>query len=481
MTPAKGRPAAFILVAVLIIVMLSSMVVVSLLFRVRAEETATVAGAGSQQAWAAAMSGVQEAIRIAAGAAPGDLSWQEDVAAFRERLVVDEGSERWYFSVYGESGSDHDGLRFGLEDEGSKLNLNEATEEMLEKLPRMTPYLVQSLLDFVDSDDTPRPEGAEQEYYDTLVNPYNVFNHPLDSVEQLLLVRGFTPALLYGEDANWNYQLDANEDDAELQFPPDNKDGRLDLGLRPYLSVWSYDLDQANDGSPRIPLNDYSDATITNAISAGEEFPAPLVAYIEALRRNNLKLEHPADLLEAKTKFKGEGAKEETLESGVGKSELSLVLDRFTTSTTERQPGLVNINTASAVVLRTLPGIDEALADAIVAARRNLRAEQRRTTAWLYQEGLMDAVQFKKTSPYLTARSFQFHLQVVGYGLPSGRYRVLEAVIDVAGKQPAIAYLRDITRLGLPFAIEARHDGDTSEPSTTAAARRPRSFWLPHG
>ena len=45
-----------------------SMVVVSLLFRLRAEETATAAGAGCEQAWAAAISGVHEAMRVAGSA-----------------------------------------------------------------------------------------------------------------------------------------------------------------------------------------------------------------------------------------------------------------------------------------------------------------------------------------------------------------------------------------------------------------------------
>jgi hypothetical protein len=59
-------------------------------------------------------------------------------------------------------------------------------------------------------------------------------------------------------------------------------------------------------------------------------------------------------------------------------------------------------------------------------------------------------------APYLTARSFQFRCHVLGYGLPSGRYRIAEAVIDVAGDVPAIIYLRDLTRLGIPFPITLR-------------------------
>ena len=129
--------------------------------------------------------------------------------------------------------------------------------------------------------------------------------------------------------------------------------------------------------------------------------------------------------------------------------------------------GLVNVNTASAAVLAALPPISSALAEEIVATRRELmdRAYEEldedgrpttvmQTPAWLYTEGVVsDPEMFKQIAPLLTARSYQFRVRCIGYGVPSGRFRVLEAVLDLTGKQPRIVYLRDITRLGLPFAL----------------------------
>ena len=458
---AMGGGRAFVLVAVLIVILLASMVALSLMFRLHAEETAAAAGSGSEQAWAAAMSGVYEAMQIVKGSPAGELDWQDAPGVFRDRLVFDDGAEQWYYSVYSMSEPELQQARFGLTDEASKLNINQATEEMLGRIPRLTPYLVQGLLDFLDADNTPRPEGAEQEYYDGLAHPYTVLNGPLSTLEELLLVRGFTPPLFYGEDANLNFQLDLNEDDGDEQFPPDNGDGKLDYGLRPYLTVSSYDLNEDNEGVPRTDLNEAEEA-----VPEGQTPPA-LLQYIAALRRNKVKISQPADLLEAKGKFKDEKDKEEELESGVGKKELPYLLDQFTTSNEYRLPGLININTASARVLQTIPEIDEPLAEAIVAARAHLRSEELRTPAWLYQEDLVDAERFKKIAPYLTARSYQYHLQVVGYGLPSGRYRVLEAMFDVAGLTPRITYLRDLTRLGLPFRIEG---GAETKKNTVANA-----------
>ena len=144
-----------------------------------------------------------------------------------------------------------DALRYGLTDEASKLNLNTAAETNLLRLPKMTTPLIDALLDFLDADNTPIRRARSRRYYDALPHPYAIRNGPLTTVDDLLLVRGFTPSLLYGEDMNMNFTLDPNEDDSDDSFPPDNHDGRLDLGLRQYVTVSSYDLNEDKEGAPR--------------------------------------------------------------------------------------------------------------------------------------------------------------------------------------------------------------------------------------
>ena len=56
---------AFVLYAVLIVVLLSSMVAVSLLYATKSAETASSAGEEGEQAWAVALSGVYKAIQVA--------------------------------------------------------------------------------------------------------------------------------------------------------------------------------------------------------------------------------------------------------------------------------------------------------------------------------------------------------------------------------------------------------------------------------
>ncbi len=79
-----------------------------------------------------------------------------------------------------------------------------------------------------------------------------------------------------------------------------------------------------------------------------------------------------------------------------------------------------------------------------------------RSIAWLLEESLLDVGQFRQIEPLITARSFQFHVQVIGYALPSGRYRVLEAIVDLIGPEPRVLYLRDLTKLGAPYPFATR-------------------------
>ena len=80
-TPRKRR--GFILLGVLILVMLISMIALSLMFRLRADETASAATAGGDQAFSAAMTGVQEAMRVVKEMKPGLTDWEDDPRTFR--------------------------------------------------------------------------------------------------------------------------------------------------------------------------------------------------------------------------------------------------------------------------------------------------------------------------------------------------------------------------------------------------------------
>lgn len=85
-----------------------------------------------------------------------------------------------------------------VEDEGGKLNVNQASEEYLGKLftalevpPDKVQVMVDSIMDWRSRGDQPRPYGAKSSYYLNLEPPYVARNGPMEAVEELGWVRGF--------------------------------------------------------------------------------------------------------------------------------------------------------------------------------------------------------------------------------------------------------------------------------------------------
>ena len=109
---------------------------------------------------------------------------------------------------------------------------------MLMFLPGMTEEAADSILDWIDEDDEARPNGAEVDYYSTLPMPYAPKNAPLETVDELLLVKGVYPALLFGSDSNRNGVLDGNEPRPDA-LGIDDPDGSMVRGWAGYLTLWS--------------------------------------------------------------------------------------------------------------------------------------------------------------------------------------------------------------------------------------------------
>ncbi len=76
----------------------------------------------------------------------------------------------------------------------------------------MTEDVANAIMDWLDADDEVRePNSAESSTTAALPTPYEPTNGPIQSVEELLLVQGVTPTLLFGADTNRNGLLDADE------------------------------------------------------------------------------------------------------------------------------------------------------------------------------------------------------------------------------------------------------------------------------
>jgi len=101
-------------------------------------------------------------------------------------------------------------LNAQLEDERSKLNLNDLTAggdpaakkikvlrvKRLFELIQVNPDLVDAIVDWVDQDDVPEAAGAESPYYQTLRPSYRAANAPLQTLLELRLIKGMTPEII---------------------------------------------------------------------------------------------------------------------------------------------------------------------------------------------------------------------------------------------------------------------------------------------
>lgn len=91
---------------------------------------------------------------------------------------------------------------YGLEDEEGRIPVNRAPLEVLKAVPGMTAEAAAAIVDWRDEDSKETPGGAEETYYRSLDPAYSCKNGALESVEELLLVRGVTPEI-YSQVRPW--------------------------------------------------------------------------------------------------------------------------------------------------------------------------------------------------------------------------------------------------------------------------------------
>ncbi|MEX0775578.1 MAG: helix-hairpin-helix domain-containing protein [Phycisphaeraceae bacterium] len=236
--PPTRRRASVLLLAMAVLMVLTSM---ALTFSrgMRVESSAAEFYVAQLQADAIAR-GAAEYVRSLVSNTNGTLPADEEIEA--EAVPLGDG----YFWLIRSDPQDDRAWAFGLTDEAGKLNINTATVDMLAALPGMNDDLAAGIVDWRDPDEEAQAGGAESQYYLLLDDPtgggaggYQAKNDAVETVEELLLVKDITPAVLFGEDTNRNGVLDANEDDADTTEPADNRDGVLDHGICPFVTVYS--------------------------------------------------------------------------------------------------------------------------------------------------------------------------------------------------------------------------------------------------
>jgi len=346
-----------------------------------------------------------------------------------KRVQVGDG---FFWILRPDLGDDRD-YAFGIRDEASRINLNSASTEMLLKIPGMTDELAPAIVDWRDQDSEVSPGGAESEYYLLLPEPYSCKNAPFESIEEVLMVKGASSQILYGEDANRNGILDPNENDGDESDPPDNADGHLDRGLLDFVTVDSREPNVSLSGEPRINVNQPRSQELAALLreAAGDRF-FQVMDRVRAGRpfRNILDF---------------------YVRVGLKASEFRQIADRLTTRGEQTIVGLVNVNTAPREVLLCLPGLDESDVAALLAKRSDTGTDLS-TLAWVAEA--LPPEKAAEVGSYITTRSYQFSADIVSVGGDGRAFKRTWLVLDTLSAPPGIACWSDLTSLGWPLDAE---------------------------
>lgn len=193
--PLSGPQKGFALLMVLWVLTLLMVIVFSFSAMARTEGFAALAFRQTIEKKFLAEAGMERGIaellymnanKNAAAVAPGSEVWRTDGRPYK--ILTDGGS-----------------YIISMTDEAGKVDINTTPEVILRNLLRNSGIdladadsIVDSLLDWKDQDDLHRLHGAEDDYYMSLPNPYKTKNADFETLDELLLVKGFTPEILYG-------------------------------------------------------------------------------------------------------------------------------------------------------------------------------------------------------------------------------------------------------------------------------------------
>jgi hypothetical protein len=261
--------------------------------------------------------------------------------------------------------------------------------------------------------------------------PYNCKNAPLQTVEEILLIKDASPELLFGEDTNLNGVLDDHENDGSLSEPADDRDGRLDTGFYDYVTVYSVEANTDSEGNARINLND-SSARSDLQSALQELFKEERALEIMALMPMNPSFDNILEFY---------------FQTAMTSEEFAQLADKITTSDDETLPGLVNINTAPKEVLMCLPGLEETDADALLRYRESNKELE--SIAWIVD--VLDRQKAIAIGSYITVRSQQVSADIVCLSGDGRAYQRYKAVFDTQSGTPKVVYWKSLTSFGWPL------------------------------
>ncbi len=323
-----------------------------------------------------------------------------------DETPYDALTEEWAEEITGEI---EDGMRANntleykitVTDEGSKVHLNQADENMLQGILQLAGVADEEILQTLAQD---------------IISARD--DKPFRTVGELLRVEGMTPELLYGTPE----QQEAASEQTEEQKTDTDADEQPATPLINLITVNSLDKNVDADGQPRVNLNSANQDQLSGIqgpnqeqpISSGEAqaiidqrdqqqynnigelFDAPAVS--ENMFNNiqdQISVNDEQDRVNINNASAGELQNLQGIDNGVAEDiiryrdqqgsfnnvddirnakvvnvdDMRILADKITTSDEQAVPGKINVNRAPAEILQLLPEIDENKAQAIIAYR----------------------------------------------------------------------------------------------------------------
>jgi type II secretory pathway component PulK len=411
-------------------------------------------------------------------------------------------------------------VRYGMGDEAGKINVNAVMKrdpkgdllyDMLLKLPNMQDEIAAAVADWLDGDNTPRTNGAENDYYTGEAPPYRAKNGAIESLDELLWVKGITPGILYGDDLNHNGVQDDGEGAGAEGFS---------RGLSAYLTIYSREQNTDKTGQALVFVNDSDVAALYERLAADitDDLAKFLVMYrqygpsegsssggggkskgggkgdkggkgktkgkgkgkntpdviegrlsdfpLDFQKEASKKIDSFFDLVSAQVSIPGEKKDDPTViyksplaDVGLRRELLPKLFENASIFQESEIPARINIMTAPREVIACIKDLTEAEAEAIVSLRPTSSSTDQgnpiyQTPAWLLTEANLKTDTLKKIEKSITTQSKVYRVQALGYYDDKGPTARIEAVIDATYVgRPRLVYWRDLSELGAPRAL----------------------------
>jgi competence ComEA-like helix-hairpin-helix protein len=264
----------------------------------------------------------------------------------------------------------------------------------------------------------------------SLKPPYQARNGPFQTVRELLMVRGVTPRLLLGANAN---------QPGAIRAPGDE-------GWSAVFTVTDTDKNVGADGKERVNVQTADESTLSGIPGITSSIAQAIISY-----RGQHRFETIADLLDVTQQHNrpgrpAGGASPGNAQDGpkvISEELFTQIADEVTVSDDTDLAGLVNINTASPTVLECLPGILPDLAQAIVNTRES-GGYFTSVAGLLKVEGMTRDI-FKQVLPLITVRSETYRIVAEGKVDSTGTSQRVQEIVHIGRRDiETLSYREDL-------------------------------------